>query len=187
MSLLRLLTAGKSLVGAQDAEPRYRATTQRLLPKFGSAKNPFIGRKAATAASAPSGEAARVMPCAPQPASAPPSGALGVARPTWLRRLLSTALAERVRGWTAKATERFTRPKVKPAKPAIPQFSKPPVQAELSLERVKVLRNDLSDADLEVVAAKTKPAPAAAPVQAPLIAERPLGRVATRLFGVGKT
>ena len=32
MSLLRLLAAGKSLVGMSDAETRYRVTSQRLLP-----------------------------------------------------------------------------------------------------------------------------------------------------------
>ncbi len=44
MSLLRLLTAGKSLVGMRDAESRYRVTSQRLLPHFGSTRNPFSNR-----------------------------------------------------------------------------------------------------------------------------------------------
>ena len=42
-----------------------------------------------------------------------------------------------------------------PVKSAIPRFDKPVVQGELSLENIKVVRNDLSDADMEVVAAKT--------------------------------
>ena len=33
-------------------------------------------------------------------------------------------------------------------------FSKTPVQAELSLDRIKPIRNDLSEADVEVVPAK---------------------------------
>src|SRR5258708_22903170 len=41
MSLVRLLTTGKSLVGMQDNLSRYRLTKHRLLPKFGSKKNPF--------------------------------------------------------------------------------------------------------------------------------------------------
>jgi hypothetical protein len=41
MSLLRLLTTGKSLVGLKDLESRYRLTTQRLLPQFGPTRNPF--------------------------------------------------------------------------------------------------------------------------------------------------
>jgi hypothetical protein len=41
---------------------------------------------------------------------------------------------------------------------------RPPVQAELSLERIKVVRNDLNDADLEVVTARsTTAAGASAP------------------------
>src|ERR1035441_9387218 len=47
MSLLRLLTAGKSLVGMRDAETRYRVTGQRLLPQFGEGRNPFSNREKA--------------------------------------------------------------------------------------------------------------------------------------------
>jgi hypothetical protein len=43
MSLMRLLTSGKTLVGLQEARPRYRMTDPRALPKFGSGKNPFRG------------------------------------------------------------------------------------------------------------------------------------------------
>jgi hypothetical protein len=35
-----------------------------------------------------------------------------------------------------------------------------PVQAELSLEKVKVVHNDLTDADVEIVPLKSRPAPA---------------------------
>src|SRR6266404_8918882 len=41
MSLLRLLAAGRSLVGMKDITARYRMRTAALLPKFGSPKNPF--------------------------------------------------------------------------------------------------------------------------------------------------
>ena len=41
MSLLQLLTTGKSLVGLQDSEPRYRMTHERMFPQFGPARNPF--------------------------------------------------------------------------------------------------------------------------------------------------
>jgi len=40
----------------------------------------------------------------------------------------------------------------------IPAFSKRPVQTELSLENVKVIRNDLSESDLEFQSARNKPA-----------------------------
>jgi hypothetical protein len=41
----------------------------------------------------------------------------------------------------------------KPKLAGIPQFGKPVVQTELSLDRVRVVRNDLVHADLEVVRA----------------------------------
>jgi hypothetical protein len=41
MSLVRLLTAGKSLVGLKDEQARYRMSDPRALPKFGSSRNPF--------------------------------------------------------------------------------------------------------------------------------------------------
>src|SRR5438874_1595389 len=41
MSLIRLLTAGKSLVGLKKLEHRYQLPGQRALPEFGSKKNPF--------------------------------------------------------------------------------------------------------------------------------------------------
>jgi hypothetical protein len=65
-----------------------------------------------------------------------------------------------------------------------------PVQGELSLENVRVVRNDLTDTDYEVVAADTataspvKQAPQTVPVSAkPELPEpRPLGQLADRLF-----
>jgi hypothetical protein len=41
MSFMRLLTAGRSWVGMQDATSRYRLTDPRSMPKFGGKKNPF--------------------------------------------------------------------------------------------------------------------------------------------------
>ena len=78
-----------------------------------------------------------------------------------------------------------------PAKPIIPRFTKQPVQSELSLDKIKVVRNDLSDADLEVVTARQ---PAAPTISAPGprseegtgVAQSTLGRVTTRIFGAGK-
>src|ERR1044071_4164439 len=41
MSLLRLLTAGKSLVGLQNVTSRYRVRPRFLLPRFGGVEDPF--------------------------------------------------------------------------------------------------------------------------------------------------
>ncbi len=47
----------------------------------------------------------------------------------------------------------------KPVQMTMACAPKPPVQGELSLDKIKVVRNDLSDADLEVVPAKLPAAP----------------------------
>ena len=41
MSLMKLLTTGKTLVDLKNSTGRYRVPGKNLLPKFGSAKNPF--------------------------------------------------------------------------------------------------------------------------------------------------
>jgi hypothetical protein len=63
------------------------------------------------------------------------------------------------------------------------------VQTELSLERVKVMRNDLSDTDLEVIPAKLagKPeAPAARLQPVARTEETTLSRLTSRFFGAGQ-
>jgi hypothetical protein len=50
MSLMRLLTSGKTLIGLQDTRPQYRMADPRSMPVFSSAKSPF--RKKAEAARA---------------------------------------------------------------------------------------------------------------------------------------
>jgi hypothetical protein len=68
------------------------------------------------------------------------------------------------------------------------------VQTELSLDRVKVIRNDLSDADLEVVTVRSTqkpsaPTPAPAPRMEPVTSMEAtgLGRLTARFFGAGQT
>jgi hypothetical protein len=72
---------------------------------------------------------------------------------------------------------------------------RPPVQAELSLEKIKVMRNDLSDADLEVVPARQPMMPAMTTMQstapatpAPAPAKPgPLNRLTSRIFHASQT
>jgi hypothetical protein len=238
MSLVRLLTAGRSLIGAKEAT-RYKDSPRGSLPKFGpkteapsfkpniSTKPEASSLKLQTSekpqASSLKAEACQVAqvpvrveerggdgsspePRAsvekmisgtshPQPAQAQSVSSSGV-KPTpqrgdWLGRfvdVLSMAFG--------------SRPKA--AKRPLPQFSKPLVQGELSLDNITVLRNDLSDSDLEVAPAKsrttavspaeagTEPAPAPQPaVQAQAAKAEPVdtawGRVSHRLFGAGKS
>jgi len=232
MRMVRLLAAGKSLVGAKDPGIRYRMTDPRALPKFGSARNPFRSKPklepsplpgplppAATAgqrgesdgrgrraqreapASATRLRQATARPpvaqlAAPELAKAgascvgsvlPLGSAIVQADPTvpqdepkrascqpaggsthrqrdplpgplpsdgrgkgggWLRRL--AGMLSSMLWWRRTAARNY---------PA-PRLTKPLVQGDLSLDNIRVVRNDLSDADLEIVRAE---APAARP------------------------
>jgi hypothetical protein len=179
MSMLRLLTTGKSLVGLSSNERPYRLTNQRLLPRFGPTRNPFksssksepaqiearfVGDEGGEGASREAGGSANS--CCATPA-APPSGAQDGAAPANAnsRGIVKTFFLKAAPLF-GKCKKRlagiFGRRRVKAAKPAVPRFTKPAVQGELSLDRIRVVRNDLSDADLEVVPAKVPNAPAAA-------------------------
>lgn len=116
----------------------------------------------------------------PLPARAKPRAAFGA----WVKKLNPlTYLAARTQA----------------AKPIRPRTDRPPVQTELSLERVKVVRNDLSDADLEVIPARpakpakvSLPAPQTARVREPVLAGQvreptAWGRLSSRWFGAGQT
>jgi hypothetical protein len=174
MSLLRLLTAGRSLVSVRDTEPRYRVTSQRLLPQFGSGKNPFSGREAAT----PTQTSAVVAKT--EAAMSSVSGEKSSrAKALWV------GAAARMSVWTEKLGGRFARSCAKPISPAIPQFNKPPVQGELSLDRVQVMRNDLSDADLEIVPARKKPALVPPPFEAAQEAKSDSDRAGRQLSTAG--
>jgi hypothetical protein len=233
MSLLRLLTAGKSLVGLKQSDSRYHITRQRLLPEFGAKKNPFknTGEAAPEAGdgaitsliAAPVIETSAISTAQTQssspdfqscsidasrnvctPGTARPNGSAGLGSPRV--SVASDAAApgdapprqvhSRWLDWAKHQVGNLTSLVAKkPAKtttPSIPKFNKPLVQAELSLERVRVVRNDLSDSDLEVV--RTRPQPRAPTPEfqteaeeKPLPIERPWNRMAGRFFGVGKT
>jgi hypothetical protein len=73
------------------------------------------------------------------------------------------AVARKARGngwvsqWGSKLSSLVSQ-KPKPTRSAVQRFNGVPVQGELSLDNIKVVRNDLSDADLEVVTRKMSPA-----------------------------
>jgi hypothetical protein len=172
MSLLRLLTAGKSLVGLQAPSSRYLMRERHRLPKFGSANNPF-------AAPAPAPE----EPTQPPPDAAPkhqryqmspaefaaarlketkklPASSSMETKPTSLAPASETSARTPAGHWTQKLNPRswLSRRQTQP-RSAIPKFSKTPVQGELSLDKVKVVRNDLSEADVEIITANAAPKP----------------------------
>ena len=188
MSLLRLLSAGKSLVGLKDSTARYRMGHPRSMPKFGSGKNPFQSKGTNSQA------AASVTPVAPAVAATPLTAAV-IAEPVAPEPepeapSVSHALCEAPHHFEVPKPE-LKRAPARPAKVGGSFFSalfapfrflkrvrgskapktsarqpvRRPVQAELSLDCVKVIRNDLSDPDLEVVRAKTPKAPAGEKVE----------------------
>jgi hypothetical protein len=79
-------------------------------------------------------------------------------------------------GWLPGLRERAARG-------PIPVFSKVPVQTELSLENVKVVRNDLTESDLEVK--PVNPAKTRAAASAPLAGELESREVAMRATPTG--
>jgi hypothetical protein len=157
MSLVRLLTAGKSLVGIQDSKSRYRSVDPRAMPKFGSEK------KAIT-------DVARESEAKPSVANVNVESSNANGNPCSDKNVGVTRVAEktpvavarkgRASGWVSQWGSKLTSlvsQKPKPARSAILRFGGVPVQGELSLDNIKVVRNDLSDADLEVVTRKTGP------------------------------
>jgi hypothetical protein len=144
MSLVRLLTAGKSLVGIQDSKSRYRAVDPRAMPKFGSEKK--IDTDDARESEAKRGVGRASVESSKANLEKTPVAAARPARSSgWVSQ------------WGSKLSSLVSQ-KPKPARSAIPRLGEAPVQGELSLDNIKVIRNDLSDADLEVVTRKTAPA-----------------------------
>ena len=165
MSLVRLLAAGKSLVGMRDTASPYRMNKHGMLPKFVSPKNPFAP---AARPDAERGNVA-VVQSHPQISLSCPSSATNLKKTQKLAFAAAPSQPEKKTG-LVRSTPGFARrwvawfreksplsfgAGVKPApKPAATSFVREPVQCELSLDKVTVVRNDLSDADLEVVPAK---------------------------------
>src|SRR5262249_44752513 len=152
--------AGKSLVGLKEGAARYRMSDPRVMPRFGSGRNPFRQR---TVEAGPAGDTASAQPILKGVEKAKPSGGLqdgrraaskpattssprqAQAAESWLKRRLGNA-GKKLRGMFPR------RETPKPLKQTRPLSG--PVQGELSLDTVRVVRNDLSDSDYEVVAKK---------------------------------
>lgn len=222
MSLGRLLSAGKSLIGLTSTS-RYELRTGTL-PKFESTKNPFAPKPHAEASEtqelSPAEMAAahlkktqRLPLLIPKPAvsglqparpaeggkldSSPPAEPCTPAQPDPLPQ----TLAERekssqpeapavVNSWVKKLNPLIWFESHKPAegKPAMSGSSKLPVQGELSLENIRVVRNDLNEADVEVVPRKPAPMqtaglPGAASVAAKALPELASAKKAWEFLG----
>jgi hypothetical protein len=176
MKFGKLLGVGKCFFGS-DPMAAYRLNKRACLPKFNEGKNPFAPKPVGTA----SGNAAAAAPEAPKAEKKASTGSG-----------LTVAMAEQARAKKAQAPYAFKptaktaiKPAVKPdpqpiappaAKPARtgwttrlnpfrpPEAAAPPMaeQVELSLDSVKVVHNDLADADVEIVPVKSHVAAAPA-------------------------
>jgi hypothetical protein len=199
MSLLRLLTAGKSLVGLRDGEHRYRVPRQRVLPKFDARANPFMAaskpgapelpqEKPVTAAEA---TAPREERTAPEPVQLAAPAVLPAAAPKFETPSPANAPAPCRPGFLSRVLRRGT-PSHRKGQALGPEAL---VQGELSLEAVKVVRNDLNDSDLELAPVQARKAEPRAPegqttpASTDAVASRggAWGRVSSRLFGAGKS
>ena len=144
MNFGKLLAAGKSWMNG-SAEVSYRVDKQFYLPKFESPKNPFKhSTKPAAENVAPVKKeivAARVEKIS---AKCSEAGILPAKD-----RLEACPTKP---NWTAKLNPFLHRA-------AEPKNDRPVVQSELSLDSIKVVHNDLTDADVEVVPMKSRPAP----------------------------
>jgi hypothetical protein len=149
MNFGKLLAVGKGFLGGRGVVA-YRADKRVYLPKFNSAKNPFVPKvveKKSAAAPAPQKMAVTVV--APVAAKAPAK--------TQKIPVFTAQQPLRVSNWAERLNPFRT-----PAPVAAPMLN--PVQTELSLNAVKVLHNDLSDVDVEVVPVKSR---TMAPMESP--------------------
>jgi hypothetical protein len=146
MNLGKLLGAGKSFISGEKSAA-YRTDKRVFLPQFVSPKNPFA--TAATMATQvelpPSTAKTSVSPMKK-------TTALPWAKTRKLPAVATSAGPTRATTWASK---------LNPFRPAPASMDKTVtvVQTELSLEKVKVVHNDLTDADVEIVPMKSRPAP----------------------------
>ena len=230
MSLLRLLAAGRSLVGMKDITARYRMRTAGLLPKFGSPKNPFsvptkaevkpkpgispVAGSTATkpepvkmetvplfggkpkAAVTPTIPVAPVAPVAPVKAKEPVRETFQAARPELKPKPAKPVTAARkpvaFGGWVTRINPLPLLRRLKPGanKSPKPRPARAAVQGELSLEKVKVVRNDLNDADVELLPARPTVATSASSAISPAMTKTEpttWNRLTSRLLGAGQS
>jgi hypothetical protein len=151
MNLGKLLGAGKSFISGNNGTA-YRADKRAYLPQFVSPKNPF-----ANPATLPTPTEL------PKPTAQTSVAAIKKSTPPWIKTQKIPVIA--ALSATARATTWVS--KLNPvsmfrAAPTLADENVTPVQVELSLEKVKVVHNDLTDADVEIVPMKSRPARAPA-------------------------
>ncbi len=164
MNLGKLLAAGKSIMGGRR-QISYHVVGRAYVPKFISPKNPFAPPDKTEAPAPPAVAAKQETASGASRISNPPI--FPMARPRgqrWIGKLNPVSL------WRRSTA-------------AGPQKVQCPRQAELSLDRVKVVHNDLSDVDVEIVPIKSRTAPEAV-APAPVNGGDSWSRLGAKIFGV---
>lgn len=151
MNLGKLLGAGKSFISGGKAAA-YRTDKRVYLPQFVSPKNPFATTTAATATQVELPKPTKKTPVSLLKKTTPLSSMKTRKIPVFAAQTKPT----RPTTWVSKLNPVSL---FRPA-PTAADKSVATVQAELSLERVTVVHNDLTDADVEIVPMKSRPAPA---------------------------
>src|SRR5438105_3107576 len=147
MSLLRLLTAGKSLTGLKQLPGRYKISDPRSMPKFRSTVNPFKSKTAKTEPE-PQPKAASAVKeaavAAPVGQPEPPSVSVEVAEPAAPESVEQPEPAERLvrgrrGGWISKLSSlKVVLQLLRAGTRKSPRVA-PAVQGELSLDNIKVI------------------------------------------------
>ena len=195
MNFGKLLGVGKCFFGS-DPTAAYRLNKRVCLPKFNDGKNPFVAKSGGAAAVVTMiGDSTENMPPAPKTPSADSdvakSSGLTIAQAVAIAQKAKVQKTQPpyafkpmpkapvpVPAAQVAAKMPVAQPAAKPAKAGWttrlnpfrpPEPVAPPVaeQTELSLDTVKVVHNDLADADVEIVPVKSHTEQPAAPVLAP--------------------
>jgi hypothetical protein len=172
MSPMNLLTKGRTIGGLKERPGRYKLLGNSVLPNFSGSKNPFPTTPHPEPEKA---QPARIAQPRPAAASRKEGGMSAAAKISVFARAMADKRKKEEPGpaklvSVAPAKDQPPKPglwsqlavipagwmhKWKPRR-ATPPFAAATVQTELVLEKVKVIRNDLSDDDLEVVTIEKK-------------------------------
>jgi len=211
MSLKQFLVVGRSFIGIRDTKSPYELRKENLLPRFGEAprgsrekrgtEQPMVqadwieqqkvGSEPESASEVTElareeaqslGTVAPVQVAKVEGATSAESGSpFSAPVPSVVRRSKSgrAVSARRHRGWLNLLTFGLL---------GRGKEQQPLVQAELSLDRIKVVRNDLTDSDLELVIRKKKKKVSPEEAQAGVEPRPPQrwSRLTARLFEMGQ-
>ena len=185
---MQLLVMGRSVKESRDAPHRYRLCEQNFPPKFNLAKKQSAVETRNQPVVCESEAATLLKKCDPeQEPTVPKPGKVPVSQPkrrkgirfAWLKEVMAQQGAKYFSKGALKLTQHSARAPVT-------IFNRQPLQEELSLDAVRVIRNDLSDADLEVVTVKERSSIAQPELKMPATTKQTevsaVGKVTSRLL-----